>query len=252
MSIVVVGGTGRVGSKLVRALTHRGCDTVAAAPSTGVDAVTGDGLADVLAGASVVVDVSNAPSFGEDAASEFFTGATANLLAAGSAAGVTHHIALSVVGTDRLAPQSGYFRAKLAQERLIADGPIAYSVVRATQLFEFLNPVADAATDGGLVRLPPALIQPVESADVADLIADVVVGGPLNGVVEVAGPERFRLDDVIRILLTAHGDPRRVVADAAARYWGIVPAAAALLPADDVVVSEGRFADWVLRTAATT
>ncbi|GFG54095.1 NmrA family transcriptional regulator [Mycolicibacterium agri] len=255
MSIVVVGGTGRVGSKVVRALAARGRDVVVAAPSTGVDTVTGAGLADALAGASVVVDTSDAPSFDADVATLFFTESTTNLLRFGADAGVRFHIALSVVGTDRLAPLGGYFRAKQVQETLIADGPVPYCVLRSTQVFEFLNPTADFATEGDTVRLPSARIQPIASDDVAEAIAEIIDRDPPNGVIEVAGPETFRLDDVVRILLTAHRDARRVVADTAARFCGVELSESlcesAFLPADDAAVAAGRFADWVLRTAAT-
>jgi uncharacterized protein YbjT (DUF2867 family) len=250
MRIVVIGGTGKVGSKLVHALTGRGQDAVAAAPSTGVNTVTGEGLSDVLTGASVVVDVSNSPSFEDAAATEFFNKATTNLLAAEAEAGVGHHVALSVVGTDRLAPQSGYFQAKLAQERLIGAGPIPYSIVRATQFFEFLDFIADSATDGGTVRLPSALIQPMASADVAEAAAIAAVGDPVNGITEVGGPEAFWLPELIQTALTARGDTREVVADPAARYWGIAIEKRTLVPGDGAVLFPTRFEDWILETAA--
>ena len=193
MKIVVIGGTGLIGTKLVQALTEHGHDAVAAAPSTGVNAVTGEGVVDALRGAHVVVDVSNSPSFEEAAATEFFTTSTTNLLRAETQAGVGHHVALSVVGTDHLARQSGYFRAKLTQEKLIAAGPVPYSIVRATQFFEFLESITDSATVAGTVRLPDKLIQPMAAADVAEAVAITAVNAPLDGTTEVGGPEPFRL-----------------------------------------------------------
>ncbi|OBH77828.1 NmrA family transcriptional regulator [Mycobacterium mantenii] len=250
MRIVVIGGTGLVGSKLLHDLTERGHDAVAAAPSTGVNTVTGEGLSDVVAGASVVVDVSNSPSFEEASATEFFTKATTNLLIAEAGAGVGHHVALSVVGTDRLAPQSGYFRAKLAQENLISAGPIPYSIVHATQFFEFLNFIADSATEGNTVRLPSALIQPMASADVAEGVAIATVGAPVNGITEVGGPQAYQLADLIRTALTARGDSREVLADAAARYWGAEIEERTLVPEEGATLFATRFEDWILETAA--
>lgn len=250
MRIVVIGGTGLVGSKLVRELTEHGHDAVAAAPSTGVNTVTGEGLSDVLTGASVVVDVSNSPSFEEDAATDFFRTATTNLLAAEAAAGVTHHVALSVVGTERLAQQSGYFRAKLLQERLIGAGPIPYTIVHATQFFEFLRTIADSAADGDTVRLPPALIQPMASADVAEAVAICAVNSPVNGITQVGGPEVFGLPDLIRTALTARGDTRQVVADPAAQYWGVDIDERTLVPGGGAALFDIRFEDWILETAA--
>ncbi|MGV0813871.1 SDR family oxidoreductase [Mycolicibacterium boenickei] len=251
MRIVVIGGTGLVGSKLVHALTERGHEAVGASPRTGVNAVTGAGLPEVLAGASVVVDVSNSPSFEDDAAMEFFNKSTTNLLAAEAEAGVSHHVALSVVGTDFLARHSGYFKAKLTQEELISAGPIPFSIVRATQFFEFLRTIADSATVDHTVRLPSAFIQPVSSADLAESIATVAVTDPVNGMTEVGGPERFRLPDLIRTALTARGDAREVIADPAAPYWGIPVDEGTLVPSDGATLSETRFADWILEVAAT-
>jgi uncharacterized protein YbjT (DUF2867 family) len=250
MRIVVVGGTGRIGSKVVDELTGHGHEAVAAAPSTGVNAVTGEGLAGALAGAQVVVDVTNSPSFEEAAAQEFFTRSTANLLAAEADAGVTHHVALSVVGTERLARESGYFRAKLAQERLIEDGPIPYTIVRATQFFEFLTAIADSATINGTVRLSDAAFQPMASADVAEAVAIAAVNDPVNGIAEVGGPERFRLPELIRTALTARGDTREVVADPDAGYWGVDIDEDTLVPGDGATLFDTRFSDWVLETAA--
>jgi uncharacterized protein YbjT (DUF2867 family) len=248
--IVVIGGTGLVGSKLVQELTERGHDAVAASPRTGVNALTGEGLSDAIDGAAVVVDVSNSPTFEDAAAMEFFVGSTTKLLAAEAMAGVGHHVALSVVGIDRLAKQRGYFRAKLAQEKLIAAGSIPYSVVHATQFFESIRTIADSATIGDTVRLPSALIAPMASSDVAEAVADAAVGDPLNGIIEVVGPAQFDLPELIRTALTARGDPRRVVADPAARYWGVELSERTLLPADGALVSETHFEDWILEVAA--
>lgn len=244
MKIVVIGGTGLIGSKLVTKLNEHGHETVAAAPSTGVNTLTGEGLPDALAGASVAVDVSNSPSFEDAAVLEFFDTSTRNLLAAEAAAGVRHHVALSVVGTERLT-ESGYFRAKIAQEQLIKDASIPYSIVRATQFFEFMNSIADAATDGTTVRLPPALIQPIAAEDVASAVARVSVGSPVNGMVETAGPDQFRLDELIRGRLSAIGDPREVVTDPHAGYFGITPNLRALLPGDEAHIAETHFEDWL-------
>jgi uncharacterized protein YbjT (DUF2867 family) len=220
MKIVVIGGTGLIGSKLVAALSARGHDAVAAAPSTGVNTITGDGLAEVMSGASVVVDVSNSPAL-DDSAIEFFRAATNNVLAAEKNAGVGHHVVLSVVGTAELARQSGYFQAKLLQEKLIGEGPIPFSIVHATQFFEFVDTLADAATVGDTVVYPPAYFQPMAAADVAEGVAITAVGDPVNGVVEIGGPEAVLLPDLIRTALTARGDSRTVVTDPAAQYWGI-------------------------------
>jgi len=250
MKIVVIGGTGLVGSKVMRDLTEFGHDAVAAAPSTGVNTVTGEGLPGVLTGASVVIDVSNSPSFEEVAATEFFNTATTNLLAAEAEAGVDHHVALSVVGTDRLALQSGYFRAKLAQEKLISAGPIPYTIVHATQFFEFLETIADSATVGDTVRLPSKLIQPMASADVAEAVAIAALGDPVNGISEVGGPAQFRLPELIRTALTARGDTRQVVADPAAQYWGVDIEERTLVPGDGATLFGIRFEDWILEAAA--
>ena len=250
MRIVVVGGTGLVGSKVLHTLTEHGHDAIAAAPSTGVNTVTGQGLSDVLAGASVVVDVTNSPSFEEGAATEFFKRSTTNLLTAEAEAGVAHHVALSVVGADRLAPQSGYFRAKLAQEALLGAGRIPYSIVHATQFFEFLTTIADSATVGHTVRLPSALIQPMASADVADAVTIAAISDPVNGITEVGGPEQFRLPDLIRTALTAHADSRQVVADPAAQYWGVDIDERTLVPGDGATLFDIRFEDWMLEAAA--
>jgi uncharacterized protein YbjT (DUF2867 family) len=250
MKMVVIGGTGLIGSKVVRGLTDHGHDVVAAAPSTGVDAVTGEGLGQALSGASVVVDVSNSPSFEDHAAGDFFRLSTTNLLKAEGDAGVGHHVALSVVGTDGLAVDSGYFRAKLAQEDLIASGPVPYTIVRATQFFEFLRSIADTATVGDTVRVPPSPIQPIAAADVAEAVAIAAVNPPVNGITEIGGPERFGIDEVLRTALTARGDHRRVVTDPEATYWGVDVSAGTLVPGAGATFFDIRLADWILETAA--
>src|SRR5438093_11163919 len=219
MKIVVIGGTGLIGSMLVNKLREHGHEAVAAAPNTGVNTLTGEGLAEVLKGASAVVDVSNSPSWEDAAVLKFFETSTRNLLTYEAAAGVEHHVALSVVGTDRLS-ESGYFRAKIAQEELIKRSAIPYSIVHATQFFEFIERIADAATDGNVVRLAPALIQPMAADDVASALARVAVGPALNGTVEIAGPDRFRLDELVRESLERRDDPREVITDPQARYFG--------------------------------
>jgi uncharacterized protein YbjT (DUF2867 family) len=244
MRIVIIGGTGMIGSKLVARLREEGHDPVPASPASGVNTLTGEGLAEVLQGAAIVVDVSNSPSFEDAAVMHFFNTSTANLLAAERAAGVTHHIALSVVGTDRLA-ESGYFRAKLVQERLIEQSRIPYSIVHATQFFEFLEAIADGATDGNTVRLASVLIQPMAADDVARAVASVSVASPVRGIVEVAGPEQFRFDDLVRRKLSVRGDPREVVADPRARYFGAALSERTLVPGDDAALGEIRFVDWL-------
>jgi uncharacterized protein YbjT (DUF2867 family) len=211
MKIVVIGGTGLIGSKLVTRLGEQGHEMVAAAPNTGVNTLTGEGLAEALLGASVVIDVSNSPSFEDSAVMRFFETSTRNLLAAEAVAGVAHHVALSVVGTERL--PSGYFRAKIAQEQLIEKSSIPYSIVHATQFFESVGSIADAATAGGTVRLAPVLFQPIAGDDVAQAVGRISIGSPLNGRVEIAGPERFRMDEFFREALAARHDPREVVTD---------------------------------------
>lgn len=248
MNIVVIGGTGLIGSPLVGLLADRGHHVVAAAPSTGVDSYTGRGLADAVAGADVVVDVSNSPTL-DDSARDFFRVATGNLLAAEAEAGVGHHVALSVVGTDRLAPQSGYFQAKLDQERMIAAGPVPYTIVHATQFFEFVATLADSATVGDEVRLPPAYFQPMAAADVSTGVADVATGAPVNGVREIAGPVAVPLADLIGAALAARGDTRSVVTDPAARYWGVAIDERTLCPAAGARTFDTRFEDWLLRTS---
>jgi uncharacterized protein YbjT (DUF2867 family) len=248
MKIVVIGGSGLIGSKLVRKLEEHGHEALPASPDTGVNTITGEGLADAVAGASVVVDVSNAPAWEDAAVLEFFETSARNLLAAEADAGVGHHVALSVVGTERLT-ESGYFRAKLAQEHLIETGPVPYSIVRATQFFEFMARIADEATDGDTVRLPPALIQPMAADDVAAGVGRVAAGSPLNGMVEIAGPEAFRLDELIRGRLAETGDARKVVADPTAQYFGITPGERTLLPGDGASLAKTRFEDWLREPA---
>jgi uncharacterized protein YbjT (DUF2867 family) len=244
MRIVVIGGHGRIGSQLVRELGALGHDVVAADLGSGVNTLTGEGLAGALDGADVVIDVSNSPSFEDAAVLEFFRTSTGNILAAEKAAGVGHHVALSVVGADRL-PDSGYLRAKVVQERLIEDSGVPYSIVRATQFFEFVDGIADAATVGDTVRVPAALIQPMAAAEVVGAVRRVAVGPPIHGVVEVGGPEPFRFDVLIRLGLNAHDDPRHVVADPGARYFGTTLADTSLLPGEHAQLAETRFQDWL-------
>jgi len=244
MKIVVIGGTGLIGSKLVSKLTEHGHEAVAASPKTGVNTLTGQGLAEVLKGAQVIVDVSNSPSFEEQAVMDFFKTSTSNLLKYGAAAGVGHLVALSVVGTDRLT-ESPYFRAKIAQEKLIKESGLAYSIVHATQFFEFVKGIADFSTQGNQVRLAPVLIQPMASDDVAKAVGRVSVGTPVNGIVEVAGPEKFRLDELMRLDLSALGDPREVVTDPNALYYGARVGERTLVPEDDAKLGEIRFEDWL-------
>jgi uncharacterized protein YbjT (DUF2867 family) len=249
MKIVIIGGTGLIGSKVAGKLREHGHETVAAAPDTGVNAFTREGLAEAVAGASVVIDVSNSPSFADDAVMEFFETSTRNVLAAEAAAGVGHHVALSVVGTERL-PDSGYFRAKIAQEKLIENSSIPYSIVHATQFFEFVRRIADDATAGGTVRMPPALFQPIAGDDVAQAVGRVSVGSPLNGTVEVAGPERFRMDEFFRDALAAWNDPREVVTDPHARYFGSELSERTLVPGDGAILGEVRYREWPDRIPA--
>jgi uncharacterized protein YbjT (DUF2867 family) len=248
MKIVVIGGSGLIGKKVVMNLQKYGHEVLSASPSSGVNTVTGEGLASALAGARVVVDVSNAPSWEDSAVLAFFETSGRNLLAAEAAAGVGHHVALSVVGTDRLLA-SGYFRAKMAQEKLIKASPIPYTIVRATQFFEFVGGIAQAATEGETVRVPPALMQPIVSDDVAAAVADVALAQPLNGTVDVAGPEPIRQDDLVRRFLHATGDSRKVVTDPAALYYGIALNDRSLTPGDNPRLGPTRFDDWLRRQA---
>jgi len=244
MKIVVIGGSGLIGKNVVKILRERGHNVVAASRSTGVDAVTGEGLAQALAGAQVVVDVANAPSWEDNAVLAFFEKTGRNLLAAEAAAGVGHHVALSVVGTDRLLA-SGYFRAKMAQENLIKASPIPYTIVRATQFFEFVGGIAQSATEGQTVRLPPALMQPIAADDVAAAVADVALARPVNGTFDLAGPDAIRQDDLVRRFLTATGDARTVITDPKALYYGIAVNDQSLTPGDHPRLGPTRFADWL-------
>jgi len=244
MKLVIIGGTGLIGSKLVIRLREHGHEAVPASPDTGVNTLTGAGLTEALQAASVVVDVSNSPSFEDTAVMEFFTTSTHNLLKYAAAAGVRHYVALSVVGTERI-PDSGYLRAKNAQETLIKGAGLPYSIVHATQFFEFIKRIADEATVGRTVRLPHVLIQPMAADDVAKAVGRVAVGAPLNGMVEVAGPQQFRFDDLIRQGLGARSDPREVVADPHARYFGAELGERSLVPADDARLGEIRLQDWL-------
>ncbi len=250
MKIVVIGGTGLIGSQVVSKLGEHGHEAVAASPNTGVNTLTGEGLAEVLEGADVVIDVSNSPSFEDAAVLEFFKTATGNLLAAEKAAGVGHHVALSVVGTERMADK-GYFKAKAVQEQLIADSGIPYSIVHATQFFEFIKSIAALATDGDTVRLPPVLFQPMASEDVAKAVGRTAVGAPINGIVEIGGPEKFRMDELVREALKARNDPRQVVTDPDALYFGDYKVDdSTLVPADGALLGEVRFHDWLERQLA--
>jgi uncharacterized protein YbjT (DUF2867 family) len=248
MKIVVIGGSGLIGSKLVPKLRELGHQAVAASPNSGVNTITGEGLAEALRAASVVVDVSNAPSWEDAAVMKFFETSTRNLLAGEAAAGVRHHVALSVVGSERLL-ESGYFRAKIAQENLIKGSTIPYSIVRATQFFEFLKGIADFSTDGNKVHLRTALIQPMAADDVAGALGRVATGSPVNGTIEVGGPEKFPLDKLVRIGLAAWKDPREVVADPHARYYGVQLSERTLVPGDGAQLGKTRFADWLKHSA---
>ena len=249
MKIVVIGGSGLIGSKLVNNLRPLGHEVVAASPSSGVNTITGEGLAEALAGAQVVVDVANSPSWEDKAVLEFFETSGRNLLAAEAAAGVGHHIALSVVGTERLLA-SGYFRAKMAQENLIKASKVPYTIVRATQFFEFVKGIAQAATEGQTVRLPPALMQPIVSDDVAAVLAEVAINAPVNGMIETAGPEPIRQDELVRRFLSANKDARKVVTDVHARYYGMELNDQSLTPGDNPRIGPTRFEDWLSRSAA--
>jgi len=244
MKIVVIGGTGLIGSKLVKKLREHGHEAVAASPNTGVNSVTGEGLADALKGASVVVDVTNSPSWEDAAVLKFFETSTRNLLATEAAAGVGHHVALSVVGTERLL-ESGFFRAKLAQENLIKASSIPYTIVRATQFFEFVKSIGDFSTVGDKVRLPSALIQPMAADDVASAMARIATSSPVNGTVEIGGPEQFRLDELIRLDLAARKDRREAITDPQGLYYGIKVTENALIPGDDARLGEAHFEDWL-------
>ena len=249
MKIVVIGGSGLIGSKLVTKLREHGHEAIAASPNSGVNTLTGEGLAEVLQGAAVVVDVSNSPSFEDAAVLKFFETSTRNLLTYEAAAGVGHHVALSVVGTERLS-ESGYFRAKIAQEKLIKNSSIPYSIVQATQFFEFLKGLADISFDGDKVRLPHVLFQPMAADDVASAVARVAVGPPVNGTVEIGGPEQFRLDELVGKQLAALKDPREVIADPEARYSGAKLSLTTLVPEKTARLGATRFETWLTQSAA--
>lgn len=247
MKIVVIGGTGLIGSKLVTLLRQRGQEVLAASPDSGVNSVTGEGLDEALAGAQVVVDLSNSPSFDDAAVMKFFETSSRNLLAAEAKAGVRHHVALSVVGADRL-PASGYLRAKVAQENLIAGSGIPYTILRSTQFFEFMGRIADSGTEGNLVRVPSALVQPIVSDDVVAALADLVLGPPANGKLEVAGPEKFHLDELVRRVLDTRNDARKVTGDIHARYFGAELSDESLVPGLKPRLGTTRFETWLRAT----
>jgi uncharacterized protein YbjT (DUF2867 family) len=244
MKIVVIGGTGLIGSKLLTKLGAHGHEAISAAPNSGVNTITCEGLAEVLTGADVVVDVSNSPSFANDAVMDFFTKSTSNLLSYEVKAGVKHHVALSVVGSERL-PDGGYFRAKIAQERLIKESTVPYSIIHATQFFEFVKDIADSATVGNNVHLASVLIQPIAADDVASAIGKIAVGTPLNGIVEVGGPIQFRLDELIATGLKAHSDPRQVLVDSDALYFGAKLSESTLVPSEGALLGKMRFEEWL-------
>lgn len=246
MKIVVIGGSGLIGTKVVGILRQNGHEVVAASPDSGVNTITGEGLSEALDGAEVVIDLSNSPSFEDKAVLEFFETSGRNLLAAETAAGVKHHIALSVVGTERL-PDSGYLRAKVAQEKLIKESGVPYTIVHSTQFFEFLGGIAQAATDGDTVRLSPAFIQPISSDDVAAAVADVAEGEPLNGTMEIGGPEKFRLAELVQQYLSAKSDPRKVIPDVHARYFGAELNDESLIPGETARLGAVTFDAWLGR-----
>ncbi|QRM33823.1 SDR family oxidoreductase [Microvirga sp. VF16] len=244
MKIVVVGGTGLIGSRLVEALHDRAHDVMAASRATGVDTITGEGLADALSGAQLVIDVSNSPSIDEDTALAFFETSGRHLLAAEQAAGVQHHVALSAVGTDRL-PDSGYFRAKMAQEKLIRASGIPYTILRSTPFFEYITGVVENAAEGHTIRISPAAVQPIAADDVVAALLEVALGRPQNSDLEIVGPDRFRLDELAEQILAANEDDRRVIADAQARYFGAVLRDDTLVPGDHPRFAPTRFDDWL-------
>jgi uncharacterized protein YbjT (DUF2867 family) len=246
MKIVVIGGTGLIGSKTVAILRRHDHDVIAASPNTGVNTITGDGLEEAMAGAHMVIDVANSPSFEDRAVLEFFETSGRHLLAAEARAGVRHHVALSIVGTDRT-PDNGYFRAKVAQEKLIEASGIPYTIIRSTQFLEFLPAIADASTDGSRVRVSPGLFQPIAADDVAAIVADVALAAPRNGIVEIAGPERMPFDEVVARYLKAVGDPRQVVRDPEARYWGGRVEERSLVPLGEARLGGIGLDEWLRR-----
>jgi uncharacterized protein YbjT (DUF2867 family) len=251
MKITVLGASGLIGSKLVNLLRQEGQEVVAASLESGLNTITGTGLDEALAGAQVVVDVTNSPSFEDKAVLDFFETSGRNIIAAEVKASVKHHVALSVVGTERL-QESGYFRGKMAQENLIKASPIPYTILHATQFFEFIKGIAAAATDGNTVRLAPVLIQPMAAEDVASAVGRIAVGSPVNGIVEVAGPQQFRLDELIRRVLREAGDPREVITDPHARYFGAQLGERTLVPSDAARLAETRFDDWLSQAVVST
>lgn len=248
MKILVIGGSGLIGSKVVALLKKSGHDAVAASPATGVNTITGEGLADAVAGADIVIDVANSPSFEDQAVLEFFQTSGRNLLAAEETAHVSHHVALSVVGTDRLS-ESGYFRGKIAQEKLIRDAKLPYTIVHSTQFFEFLGGIAASGAVGNEVHLSPAFVQPISSDDVAEAVVEHALRKPLNGIVEIAGPEKMRLSDLVQTHLLALNDQRKVVADPEARYFGALLSENTLIPGDDAKLGRKTYADWFKRSS---
>jgi uncharacterized protein YbjT (DUF2867 family) len=247
MKIVVIGGSGLIGSKLVDKLRKSGHEVIAASPSSGINSITGEGLAEALKGASVVVDVTNSPSWEDSAVLNFFETSTRNVLSGEAAAGVKHHVALSVVGTERL-QESGFFRAKLAQENLIKSSSIPYSIIRATQFFEFVKAIGDFATEGDKVRLPSVFIQPMAADDVATAVGTIATGAPVNGTVEIGGPEKFRLDELVRLSLAARQDPHEVITDPNAGYYGVKVSENTLVPGDKAQLGEMRFESWLKKS----
>src|SRR6202048_1650527 len=249
MKIVVIGGTGLIGSKVVEKLKQKGHEAIAAAPNTGVNTITGEGLKEAMAGAQVVIDLANSPSFEDKGALEFFETSGRNLVAAEAAAGVRHHVALSIVGTDRT-PDNGYFRAKVAQEKLIETSGIPYTIIRSTQFLEFLRAIADSSADGSMVRVSPGLFQPIAADDVAAIVADVALAAPRNGIVEIAGPERAPFNEIIARYLKAVGDPRQVVRDPEARYWGGRVEERSLVPLGEARLGHIGLDEWLRRSPA--
>jgi len=249
MKIVVIGGTGLIGSKLVSLLRGKGHEVLAASPDSGVNTITGQGLPEALAGAQIVVDVANSPSFEDEAVKKFFETSGTNLLAAEARAGVRHHVALSIVGTDRI-PESGYLRAKAIQERLVEQSGLPYSILRSTQFFEFIGRIAQASQEGEQLRVSSAFFQPIVSADVVAALADVALGPPINGIVEIGGPERFRMDELVRRVLRANGDHREVISDAHARYFGAELDDESLVPGVGARAGTTHFEDWLAESTS--
>jgi uncharacterized protein YbjT (DUF2867 family) len=251
MKIVVIGGTGLIGSKTVAILREGGHEVVAGSPKNGINSITGEGLKEAMAGAQVVIDLANAPSWEDQAVLEFFQASSRNLLAAEAAAGVRHHVALSIAGTDRM-PDNGYFRAKVAQEKLVEASGIPYTIIRSTQFMEFLGGIADSSTDGNIVRLSPGLFQPIASDDVAAIVADVALAAPRNGIVEIAGPERAPFNEFVARYLKTIGDPREVVSDPEARYFGGRVDEHSLVPLGEARLGRIGLDEWLRRSKAET